>query len=591
MARRVKAICRPDRGPLATRGAAPEPTSLLGLKKEAFLGSWVANRLCRVSIRTDVLVVGSGVAGMTLALDLADHAQVTIVTKRSAEESNTRYAQGGIAVVMSVDDSPEAHIRDTQGAGAGLCHDVVVERCVREGPERLRELMARGVVLDRGHDGDLQLTREGGHSARRVAHAKDATGAAVQHALVEACRAHSNISLLEHHTAIDLIMLTSFGGPDRCVGAYVLDEASSTEDRHVVRTILARGTVLATGGAGKVYLYTSNPDIATGDGVAMAYRAGAEIGNMEFYQFHPTCLYHPKAKSFLVTEALRGEGATLRLPDGTAFMYQHDERKELAPRDIVARAIDFEMKRAGFDCVHLDITHKPAAWTRERFPTIYETCSSLGIDITAEPIPVVPAAHYMCGGITTDLRGRTTIPGLSAVGECAFTGLHGANRLASNSLLEGLVFGHRTATRLSEEVDELGDEPFADVPEWQTGNAVPSDEAVVVAHNWDELRRVMWNYVGIVRSDARLRRAARRIALLQEEIREYYWKHMVTRDLLELRNIATVAQLIVSCAAARKESRGLHHTIDHADKDPTLVVDTVVKRGVPAHMRASGVTS
>jgi L-aspartate oxidase len=534
--------------------------------------------------RTDVLVVGSGIAGLTFALDVADHAAVTIVTKRARDEANTSYAQGGIAVVMDEEnDSLAAHKEDTMIAGAGLCHELVVEVTVRDGPERLRDLMRRGARFDQ-REGALSLTREGGHSARRVVHAADATGREVERALLAACEAHENVRILDHRMAIDLIMLSKFGGPDVCVGAYVLDETASGAGSAVVHTFLARETVLATGGAGKVYLYTSNPDVATGDGVAMAYRAGAEIGDMELYQFHPTCLYHPKAKSFLITEALRGEGAILRLPDGTPFMERHDARKELAPRDIVARAIDFEMKRAGYDCVHLDVTHKPADFIRQRFPTIFEQCRSYGVDITAEPIPVVPAAHYMCGGITTDLRGRTTIPGLSAIGECAFTGLHGANRLASNSLLEGLVFGHRAAVRLAGELGERKDAPWPEVPEWQTGDAAPSDEAVVVAHNWDELRRTMWNYVGIVRSDGRLRRAARRIALLQEEIRDYYWKHLVTRDLLELRNIATVAELVVGCAAARRESRGLHHNIDCAATGP-VAADTVVKRGVPPYLR------
>ncbi len=538
-----------------------------------------------MAIQTDVLVIGSGIAGLTLALDLADHAEVTVITKRAIANTNTRWAQGGIAVVMDPDDTPAAHTSDTMIAGAGLCHEVVVEICTTEGPDRLRELMARGAVFDT-EDGDLDLTREGGHGARRVVHAADATGAEVQRTLGEAVAAHPNIRVLERHCAIDLIMLTKFGGPDRCVGAYVLDEAASSEGNHVVRTFLARETVLATGGAGKVYLYTSNPDVATGDGIAMAYRAGAEIGNMEFYQFHPTCLYHPQAKSFLITEALRGEGAILRLPyDGTAFMERHDPRKDLAPRDIVARAIDFEMKRAGIDFVHLDITHKPAAFIKDHFPTIHERCLGYGIDITTQPIPVVPAAHYMCGGVTTDLKGRTSIPGLGCIGEASFTGLHGANRLASNSLLEGMVFGHRAALRLRDELTTVAGRPWPEVPDWETGNAVPSDEAVVVAHNWDEVRRTMWNYVGIVRSDARLRRAARRIALLQEEIREYYWRHLVTRDLLELRNIATVAELIVACAAARKESRGLHHTLDYPDTNEALLADTIVKRGVPAHMR------
>jgi len=537
---------------------------------------------------TDYLVIGSGIAGLTFALDLAERvtdARVTVITKRQAADANTQYAQGGIAVVMSEDDTPEAHKRDTMIAGAGLCHEVAVERCVREGPDRLRELMTRGASFDMA-DGELDLTREGGHSARRVVHRADATGAEIQRTLVAACNEHPNIRLLERHMAIDLITLTKFGGPDQCVGAYVLNEGSSTRDDVVVETWLAHETVLATGGAGKVYLYTSNPDVATGDGVSMAYRAGAEIANMEFYQFHPTCLYHPQAKSFLITEAMRGEGAILRLSNGTAFMERHDERKDLAPRDIVARAIDFEMKRTGDDSVFLDITHKPADFVRQHFPTIYARCKSWGIDITAEPIPVVPAAHYMCGGITTDMHGRTSIPGLTAIGECAFTGLHGANRLASNSLLEGLVFGHRAATRLAASGTNKPSALFPEVSDWETGNAVASDEQVVVAHNWDELRRTMWNYVGIVRSKSRLRRAARRIALLKDEIREYYWKHLVTRDLLELRNIADVAELIVGCAAARHESRGLHYTIDFPDSSDAMIADTAMKRGVPAHLRA-----
>lgn len=543
-----------------------------------------------MTITSDFLVIGSGIAGLTFALDVASHGTVTIITKRALDESNTKYAQGGISAVFAPDDTPEAHARDTLIAGAGLCHEVVADLCAREGPERVRELIARGAHFNEDASGQLSLTREGGHSARRVVHAADATGAEVERALIAAAVAHPNIRVVEHQTAIDLIILSRFGGPDLCAGAYVLDENASASGApdgksHVVRTYLSRATVLATGGAGKVYLYTTNPDVATGDGVAMAYRAGAEIGNMEFYQFHPTCLYHPQAKNFLITEALRGEGAILRLADGTAFMGNHDPRKDLAPRDVVARAIDFEMKRTGSEHVLLDITHRPASFVREHFPTIYARCQKFGLDITVQPIPVVPAAHYMCGGISTDLHGRTSIPGLWAIGECAFTGLHGANRLASNSLLEGLVFGYRAAARLVGQIHELRQGPFPDVPPWQIGNAVPSDEEVVVAHNWDELRRTMWNYVGIVRSDARLRRAARRITLLQEEIREYYWRHLVTRDLLELRNIATVAELIVSSAASRHESRGLHSTIDYPETLERFAADTVVKRGVLPHLR------
>jgi L-aspartate oxidase len=393
-------------------------------------------------------------------------------------------------------------------------------------------------------------------------------------------RDNQNIRLLEWHMGVDLIMLSSFGGPEVCVGAHVLDEA-----RGVVDTIVARATVLATGGAGKVYLYTSNPDVATGDGIAMAFRAGAEVANMEFFQFHPTVFYEPKAKSFLLSEALRGEGATLRLPSGEAFMARHHPLGDLAPRDVVARAIDFEMKRTGSEHVLLDITHQPADFVRSRFPNIHEACKGYGVDITTAPIPVVPAAHYLCGGVTTDLHGRSTLPGLWVLGETACTGLHGANRLASNSLLEGLVLSRRAADKLGGLIAELRSVPSPDVPEWQTGSAVQSDEAVVVSHNWDELRRLMWNYVGIVRSDARLRRAARRVALLEQEIREYYWKHLVTRDLLELRNIATVAELVIASAASRRESRGLHYTIDHADTLAEYESDTVMKRGVLPHLR------
>ena len=532
----------------------------------------------------DYLVIGSGVAGLSFALEAAQHGEVIIVTKRQAHESNTYYAQGGIASVLDREDSFEAHIADTLNAGAGLCHDVVVDLCVREGPERIKFLREIGVRFSsaRNQEGhaDLDLAREGGHSARRVAHADDMTGREVERALLEAVKNTGRVRILENRMAVDLIMMSKFGGPDQCVGAYVLDT-----EKGIVETFLARATIIASGGAGKVYLYTSNPDIATGDGVAMAYRAGAEIANMEFYQFHPTCLYHPKAKSFLISEALRGEGAILRLLDGTPFMERHHPMKDLAPRDVVARAIDFEMKRSGAEHLYLDITHKPASFIKERFPNIYAKCKELGIDITTQPIPIVPAAHYMCGGITSDLHGRTTIPGLWAIGEAASTGLHGANRLASNSLLEGLVFAHRAANKLGKQIDSLRDAPWPEVPNWEIGGAIPSDEAVVVTHNWAELRETMWNYVGIVRSDARLRRAARRIALLKEEVHEYYWRYLITRDLLELRNIVTVAELIVSCAASRKESRGLHYTIDYPNPDQKFARDTVIKRGVPPYLR------
>ncbi len=534
-----------------------------------------------MAIQTDYLVLGSGIAGLTFALNAAKHGKVLVATKRESRDSATQWAQGGVAAVLSPEDSFERHKEDTLEAGAGLCHDVVVDLCVQGGPDAIQWLLDLGVDFSRRPNGDLDLGREGGHTKRRVAHAGDITGREFERALVEAVAAEENIEMLEWHMGVDLITMSRFGGPDHCVGAYVLDE-----NRGTVETVLARATVIATGGAGKVYLYTSNPDVATGDGVAMAYRAGAEIANMEFYQFHPTCLYDPKAKSFLMSEALRGEGGVLRHPNtGERFMEKHHEMADLAPRDVVARAIDIEMKRTGSEFVHLDMTHKPASFLKERFPNILESCAEYGIDIASEPIPVVPAAHYMCGGITSDLHGRSSLPGLWVVGEAACTGLHGANRMASNSLLEGLVFGRRAAAKLEAQVAELRAAPWPEVPDWEIGPAVPSDEAVIVTHNWDELRRLMWNYVGIVRSDTRLRRAARRAALLEEEIREYYWKHLVTRDLLELRNIAMVAELIVSSAASRRESRGLHYTTDHVGTAEAYALDTVCKRGVLPHLR------
>jgi L-aspartate oxidase len=548
-----------------------------------------------MALTCDFLVIGSGIAGLSFALEAPDDAEVIIVTKRARDEANTRYAQGGIAAVLDEGDSFEAHAKDTIIAGAGLNHPRAVDLTVRDAPARIEMLRKAGAKFDlapataladesspslsRADSPALDLHLEGGHSARRIVHSGDMTGKEVERALVEAVAAKKNVRVLEEHMAVDLITLAKYGGPEVCAGAYVLDV-----ERGKVVTVLARATVLATGGAGKVYLYTTNPDVATGDGIAMAFRAGAEVANMEFYQFHPTCLFHTKAKDFLISEALRGEGAILKRLDGTPFMKEFDPRAELAPRDIVARAIDHEMKRSGAEHVLLDITHKDPTFIKEHFPGIYAECMRYGIDITREPIPVVPAAHYLCGGITTDLDGRTTIPGLWAIGECAHTGLHGANRLASNSLLEGMVFAHRAVHAL-QTVDRSP--PWPEVPEWDVGEAVPSDEAVVITQNWDELRRLMWNYVGIVRSDKRLRRAARRIALLQEEIAEYYWKYFVTRDLLELRNIATIAQLIVECAAARHESRGLHFTIDYRDTDAKMARDMVIKRGVPAHLGAT----
>ncbi len=515
--------------------------------------------------RWDYLVIGSGIAGLSFALGVADHGRVAIVTKDRSDESNSSYAQGGVATVWSAEDSFESHSTDTLAAGAGLCNEAVVEMVVREGPERIRELIALGTRFDSHLHGDAveyDLGREGGHSRRRVLHAGDLTGQEIVRALTEAVRRHPNVSVIENALAVDLLIGRPESGTARsCWGAYVMDCPSGT-----IRTMAARATVLCTGGAGKVYLYTTNPDVATGDGVAIAWRAGAPVGNMEFIQFHPTCLYHPRAKSFLITEAMRGEGARLRLPDGTAFMERHHADAELAPRDVVARAIDHEMKTHGYECVYLDITHQPAAYIAERFPNIKRRCSEFGIDITREWIPVVPAAHYLCGGVVTDRDGRTGIDRLYAAGEVAMTGLHGANRLASNSLLEGVVFGRRAAEHARYRLAEDRQQPPT-LPDWNPGTAVNSDESVVVTQNWDEVRRLMWNFVGIVRSTRRLERARKRIAMLQEEIREYYWDFLVTGDLLELRNIATVAELIVRSALSRRESRGLHYTLDHPERD------------------------
>jgi L-aspartate oxidase len=523
----------------------------------------------------DVLVVGSGIAGLTCALECAPDARVVLVSKDRLPESSSQYAQGGIASVWSPDDSFEAHIDDTEVAGAGLCHRDTVEVVVREGPDRVRDLIARGTNFDVRGDPDgreYDLGREGGHSQRRILHALDATGHEIIRALTEAVRATPNITILENHLAVDLL-LDRDREPNVCWGAYLLDR--TTRDVH---RLLARATVLCTGGAGKVYLYTSNPDVATGDGVAMAYRAGAPVANMEFVQFHPTCLYHPAAKSFLLTEALRGEGAVLRRPDGERFMDRYDPRADLAPRDNVARPIDNEMKVHGSECVFHDISQKDPEYVRRRFPTVHERCLRYGFDITTGPVPVVPAAHYSCGGVRTDLQARTALPRLYACGEVASTGLHGANRLASNSLLEALVFAHRAANDLREMLAaDRATSPT--IAPWDPGRATASDESVVVTQNWDEIRRFMWNYVGIVRSDRRLERAQNRIRLLREEIRAYYWHVLLTDDLAELRNIATVAEIIIACARLRHESRGLHYTIDHPSTDPAWVRDTVVRRG------------
>jgi L-aspartate oxidase len=528
----------------------------------------------------DILVIGTGIAGLTFALQAAEHSHVVIATKREPMDGSTVRAQGGIAAVTMQTDSFANHIEDTQSAGAGLCHEIVVELCVTNAPNAIEWLVQCGVAFSLTPTGEYDLGREGGHSHRRVAHVGDISGAELERVLLARVSEHPNIQVLSWHMAIDLITMSRYGGPDRCIGAYVLDEASG-----VVHKILAKNTVLATGGAGKVYLYTSNSDVATGDGLAMAYRAGAEVANLEFYQFHPTVLYEPKAKSFLISETVRGEGAVLCLPNGEPFMARHHPMSDLAPRDVVARAIDYEMKRTGSDFVLLDATSRPKDFLVERFPGIYAECLKFNIDMTSQPIPVVPAAHYMCGGVTTDLHGRTTLPGLWAIGEVACTGLHGANRLASNSLLEAVVFGRRAAERILLTIRDDQMELFPSVPDWEIGAAQPSEEQVVVAHSWDEIRRLMWNYVGIVRSESRLRRASRRIAVLEEEIREYYWRHTVTRDLLELRNIQAVAELIIASAASRRESRGLHYTIDYPNLRDEFARDTVLKRGVIAHLR------
>jgi L-aspartate oxidase len=520
----------------------------------------------------DFLVLGSGIAGLFYALQVAPRGRVAIVTKKQAADSATNFAQGGIAAVVSDDDSFEDHLNDTLEAGAGLCREAVVRFVVERGPATIDALVKAGVGFDR--EGDrFALGREGGHTRRRVLHHRDTTGREIERALLARAHAHPNVEILENACAVDLLTSTRAGlpGPNRALGAYVLDPRDGSVSR-----FRARITFLATGGAGKVYLYTSNPDIASGDGMAMAHRAGASLANMEFFQFHPTCLFEPRAKSFLISEAVRGEGGILRNQAGEAFMAGHHPMADLAPRDIVARAIDSELKRSGDDYVLLDTTHLAAEFVRDRFPNIYERCLDFGIDVTSRGIPVVPAAHYCCGGVVTDLHGETDVENLFAAGEVTCTGLHGANRLASNSLLEGVVFAAAAADASLARIDDIPASGDLIEP-WQEGDATESAEAVVITQNWDEIRRFMWNYVGIVRSDKRLARARRRIDLLREEITEYYWNFRITPNLLELRNLAMVAQLVIEAAQQRRESRGLHYNLDHPERDDARFArDTVL---------------
>ena len=512
--------------------------------------------------RHDVLVIGSGAAGLTLALALPAYLRVGILSKGDLASGSTYWAQGGVAAVLDDTDTIDSHVQDTLNAGAGLCREEAVRFTVERSREAIHWLIDQGVPFTRDREESgfaYHLTREGGHSHRRIIHAADATGAAIFNTLLDKARQRPNLELLEQRVAVDLITERRIGLPgNRCLGAYVLNRLSGEVD-----TYHARFVVLACGGASKVYLYTSNPDSTCGDGIAMAWRAGCRVGNLEFNQFHPTCLYHPQAKSFLITEAVRGEGGLLRLPNGERFMQRFDSRAELAPRDVVARAIDHEMKRLGVDCVYLDISHKPASFIRTHFPTVYERCLTFGIDITREPIPVVPAAHYTCGGVVVDRQGQTDIPGLYAIGETTFTGLHGANRMASNSLLECFVYAHSAASDIIEKAPRA---PMPEnLPDWDASQVTDSDEDVIIAHNWDELRRFMWDYVGIVRTNKRLQRAQHRVRLLLGEIDEFYSNYKVSRDLIELRNLALVADLIIRSAMQRRESRGLHYTLDYPE--------------------------
>lgn len=513
----------------------------------------------------DFIVVGSGIAGLSFALRAAEKGRVAIVTKKDRGDSNTSKAQGGIACVESDEDSFDLHVEDTLIAGAGLCKEEVVRTIVSEGPAAIAELVKHGVNFERDSENNkFSLGMEGGHSKRRILHSKDTTGLEIERRLLEAVAEDDNIDVLEHHFAIDLITTRrlGFASPPRCLGLYVLDEKNDK-----VETLRSDRVILCTGGCGRVYLYTTNPKVATGDGVAMAWRAGAKISNMEFIQFHPTCLYHPEVKSFLISEAVRGEGGVLVGQDGKEFMQRYDERQSLAPRDIVARAIDREIKITGAACVFLDITHKTKGFVKDRFPNIYNTCLELGIDAEKQPIPVVPAAHYQCGGVQVDVNGQSSLPGLWAVGEVACTGLHGANRLASNSLLEAAVVAQRAAAQVLDQFDRGQAPEFFNLPEWTRGNVTDVDELVVIYHNWDEIRRLMWDYVSIVRTGKRLQRAATRLQNLSREVQEFYWNFKVTSELLELRNLVQVATLIVDNAAQRSESRGLHYTLDYPERD------------------------
>ncbi len=528
-----------------------------------------------MELKTDFLIIGSGIAGLSLAIKAATLGNVAIVTKKEKSESNTNYAQGGIAAVTDKTDSFEEHINDTLICGAGLCHKDVVEFVVKEAPPRIRELVEWGVEFTKSEipPYPYDLGQEGGHHHRRILHAKDLTGREIERALHEKVALLKNVQIYENHIAIDLILQKDADGRTvNCLGAYVLDI-----DEDVVHTYRAKYTILSTGGAGKVYLITTNPDIATGDGVAMAYRAGAKIANMEFIQFHPTCLFHPEAKAFLISEAVRGEGGILKLKNGATFMEKYHPMKSLAPRDIVAKAIDTEIKKSGDEYVLLDITHRDRDFLRNRFPNIYEKCLEFGIDISVDPIPIAPAAHYICGGVAVDHWGKTSIDNLFACGEVSCTGLHGANRLASNSLLEALVFSHRVFNKIAKSFRQTELSTIS-IPPWDPGDAVESDDSIVVTNNWDEIRRCMWNYVGIVRSDKRLERAERRIDLIQKEINEYYWNYKVTKDLIELRNITMVAKLIVQSCRLRKESRGLHYNIDYPETLKKFEKDTVLEK-------------